>query len=164
MPSVSGGPVVKMAVATYRYQTRRSDEPLRAQLVELAREKPRFGYRRLHVLLGRSGEHVNHQLDLSLHAPRQKMPARQLRPVVTADRQRLPALGHDCIQHSRHSPTGETRVHFQSQTLSRVRIHHAQYPDSPATLHRIVQKVQRPFDEYAAVKLLSVALIVSRHD
>ena len=29
--------------------------------MELAREKPRFGYRRLHVLLGRSGEHVNHK-------------------------------------------------------------------------------------------------------
>src|SRR5277367_731212 len=50
-----------MAVATYRYQSRRSDEPLRSKLVELAREKPRFGYRRLHVLLGRSGEHVNHK-------------------------------------------------------------------------------------------------------
>ena len=53
--------VVRMAVATYRYQSRRSDEPLRTKLVELAREKPRFGYRRLHVLLGRSGEHVNHK-------------------------------------------------------------------------------------------------------
>lgn len=50
-----------MAVSSYRYQTRRTDEPLRTQLVELAREKPRFGYRRLHVLLGRSGEHVNHK-------------------------------------------------------------------------------------------------------
>jgi HTH-like domain len=50
-----------MAVSSYRYQSRRSDEPLRTQLVELAREKPRFGYRRLHVLLGRSGEHVNHK-------------------------------------------------------------------------------------------------------
>jgi putative transposase len=29
--------------------------------VELARAKPRFGYRRLHVLLGRSGERVNHK-------------------------------------------------------------------------------------------------------
>jgi putative transposase len=29
--------------------------------VELAREKPRFGYRRLHVLLRRSGEQVNHK-------------------------------------------------------------------------------------------------------
>jgi putative transposase len=50
-----------MAVSSYRYETRRSDEPLRTRLVELAREKPRFGYRRLHVLLGRSGEHVNHK-------------------------------------------------------------------------------------------------------
>ena len=50
-----------MAVASYRYQSQRSDEPLRTQLVELAREKPRFGYRRLHVLLSRSGEHVNHK-------------------------------------------------------------------------------------------------------
>jgi putative transposase len=50
-----------IAVASYGYRTRRSDEPLRTQLVELAREKPRFGYRRLHVLLGRAGEHVNHK-------------------------------------------------------------------------------------------------------
>src|ERR1039457_673260 len=52
---------MRMAVTTYRYETKRSDEPLRTKLVELAREKPRFGYRRLHVLLGRSGEHVNHK-------------------------------------------------------------------------------------------------------
>jgi putative transposase len=52
---------MKMAVATYRYRSGHTDEPLRSKLVELAREKPRFGYRRLHVLLGRSGEHVNHK-------------------------------------------------------------------------------------------------------
>ena len=53
--------LVTVAVSSYRYQTRRSDEPLRTRLVELAREKPRFGYRRLHVLLRRSGEPVNHK-------------------------------------------------------------------------------------------------------
>ena len=53
--------LVTMAVSSYRYQSQRSDEPLRTRLVELARSKPRFGYRRLHVLLGRSGEHVNHK-------------------------------------------------------------------------------------------------------
>jgi putative transposase len=53
--------LMTMAVSSYRYQSRRSDEPLRTRLVELAREKTRFGYRRLHVLLGRSGEHVNHK-------------------------------------------------------------------------------------------------------
>ena len=53
--------VMRMAVSSYRYQTTRTDEPLRTRLVELARSKPRFGYRRLHVLLGRAGEHVNHK-------------------------------------------------------------------------------------------------------
>jgi putative transposase len=50
-----------LAVMTYRYRSRRSDEPLRTRLVELARAKPRYGYRRLHVLLGRRGERVNHK-------------------------------------------------------------------------------------------------------
>ena len=53
--------VMTMAVSTYRYQTSRSDDALRRKLVELAREKPRFGYRRLHGLLRRSGERVNHK-------------------------------------------------------------------------------------------------------
>jgi putative transposase len=53
--------LLTMAVSSYRYRTKRSDEPLRTQLVELARAKPRFGYRRLQVLLQRSGEQVNHK-------------------------------------------------------------------------------------------------------
>ena len=53
--------LMRMAVSSYRYATKRNDEPLRTKLVELAREKPRFGYRRLHVLLRRSGELVNHK-------------------------------------------------------------------------------------------------------
>ena len=53
--------LIGIAVASYRYQTTRSDEPLRTRLLELARSKPRFGYRRLQVLLERSGERVNHK-------------------------------------------------------------------------------------------------------
>jgi putative transposase len=53
--------LVMMAVSSYRYETRRSDEALRTRLVQLAREKPRFGYRRLHVLLRRCGERINHK-------------------------------------------------------------------------------------------------------
>ena len=53
--------LMMVAVTTYRYRSQRTDEPLRTKLVELAREKPRFGYRRLHVLLRRSGERVNHK-------------------------------------------------------------------------------------------------------
>lgn len=46
---------------TYRYQGCRNDEALRERLVELAREKPRYGYRRLHVLLRREAVEVNHK-------------------------------------------------------------------------------------------------------
>jgi len=53
--------VLLLAVSSYRYQSTRSDQPLRRQLVELAREKPRYGYRRLQVLLGRAGVVVNHK-------------------------------------------------------------------------------------------------------
>ena len=53
--------LMMLAVTTYRYRSQHSDEPLRTKLVELAREKPRYGYRRLHVLLRRGGEQVNHK-------------------------------------------------------------------------------------------------------
>jgi len=53
--------LLQIAVSSFRYESRRNDEPLRTRLVELAREKPRFGYRRLHILLDRGGEHVNHK-------------------------------------------------------------------------------------------------------
>jgi putative transposase len=53
--------VMLLAVGTYRHVSRRNDEPLRTRLVQLAREKPRFGYRRLQVLLSRWGERVNHK-------------------------------------------------------------------------------------------------------
>jgi putative transposase len=57
--------LVMVAVSTYRYEARRSDEALRTRLVQLARENPRFGYRRLHVLLRRTGERVNPQATAS---------------------------------------------------------------------------------------------------
>ena len=44
-----------------RYQSRRDDSALRQRLIELAHEKPRFGYRRLHILLRRAGERINHK-------------------------------------------------------------------------------------------------------
>lgn len=48
-------------VSSYRYKPRGNDDGLRERLVALAREKPRFGYRRLHVLLEREGRQVNHK-------------------------------------------------------------------------------------------------------
>ena len=55
--------VVGLRRSTLRYRARgRDDEPdLRHRLRELAAERRRFGYRRLHVLLRREGHAVNHK-------------------------------------------------------------------------------------------------------
>lgn len=79
-----------MAASSYRYLATRSDEPLRTQLVELAREKPRFGYRRLHVLLQRKGERVNHkrvqrvyrEAGLTIRRKKRKHCVREGKPLV----------------------------------------------------------------------------------
>lgn len=48
--------------STVRYRRRRGDDAaLRARLRELADQRPRFGYRRLHALLRREGIAVNHK-------------------------------------------------------------------------------------------------------
>jgi putative transposase len=52
---------MELAESSYRYRSRRDDGELRKRLVELAREEPRYGYRRLHVLLRKTGERVNHK-------------------------------------------------------------------------------------------------------
>jgi putative transposase len=78
---------------TYRYQSRRDDRELRERLLALAREKPRYGYRRLHVLLRRDeqnkeGERINHKrlwrvyhdLGLGVRRIRRKRLQRMLRP------------------------------------------------------------------------------------
>jgi putative transposase len=45
-----------------RYQPKpERNAELRAELIALARQKPRYGYRRLHVLLARRGWLVNHK-------------------------------------------------------------------------------------------------------
>src|ERR1044072_5452646 len=51
--------LIEVPRSTHRYQSRRDDTELRERLIALAREKPRFGYRRLHVLLRRDGLYVN---------------------------------------------------------------------------------------------------------
>lgn len=48
--------------STFRYHAaEESDNQLRRKLIHLAQEKPRYGYRRLQVLLRREGEIVNHK-------------------------------------------------------------------------------------------------------
>jgi putative transposase len=98
-----------MAVSSCRYQSKRSDEALRARLVELAREKPRFGYRRLHVLLERNGERVNHkrvqrvyrEAGLSLRRKKRKHCVREGNPLlerVSANQEWALDFVHDAVE------------------------------------------------------------------
>ncbi len=50
-----------MAESSQRYVSRRNDEALREGLIAAAREKPKWGYRRLQVKLEAKGMHVNHK-------------------------------------------------------------------------------------------------------
>jgi putative transposase len=60
--------LVGIPTCTVRYQSRRSDEaPVRNRLKELAQERPRFGYRRLGVLLRREGHNINLKRVLRLY-------------------------------------------------------------------------------------------------
>lgn len=73
--------------STMRYRPRgRDDGALRERLVELARERSRFGYRRLHVLLRRQGLQVNHKRVLRLYRLARLSLRRQ-------KRKRMPSVG-----------------------------------------------------------------------
>jgi len=55
--------LVGLSRSTLRYESRRSEENARltTQIVELAQERRRFGYRRIHALLRRDGVDANHK-------------------------------------------------------------------------------------------------------
>jgi putative transposase len=86
--------LVGLAVSSYRYRSIRSDDGLREKLRELARQRTRFGYRRLHALLAGEETAVNHkrvwrvyrEAGLSLSRKRRRRLVRAGRPmqVVTA--------------------------------------------------------------------------------
>lgn len=50
------------SVLHYEAKPDHENEALTARLVELAHERRRFGYRRLHALVEREGIHANHML------------------------------------------------------------------------------------------------------
>jgi putative transposase len=92
--------LVGIPPSTIRYRSRRrDDERLRLRLGELARERSRFGYRRLHVLLRREGQLVNHKRVLRLYRlaglnlRRQK---RKRMPSVARGLPTLPTRPNEC--------------------------------------------------------------------
>ena len=82
-----------MALSSQRYRSRRPpQEALRQRLRELAIERVRWGYRRLHILLQREGVQVNHKRlyrlyrDEGLAVPRRKRVAVPRQPMATPTR------------------------------------------------------------------------------
>jgi len=80
---------------SYRYQPKpERNAELRAELIALARQKPRYGYRRLHVLLLRRGWLVNHKRlyrlyreeHLAVRRLRRKRSARPSAPIAQLER------------------------------------------------------------------------------
>lgn len=54
--------LIRMDRSSFRYRPREQvDDGVRRRMVDLAAERPRFGYRRLHVLRRREGVEVNHK-------------------------------------------------------------------------------------------------------
>ena len=104
--------LLSVAESSQRYESRRSDEALRERLVEAAREKPRWGYRRLQVKLEAKGMHVNHkrvyrvyrEAGLTLRRKRRKRLLRVgvVRPEVTGANQEWAAdFVHDAAESGR---------------------------------------------------------------
>ncbi len=53
--------LLNVAESSQRYVSRRNDEELKTKLLEAAREKPRWGYRRLQLVLEQKGIRANHK-------------------------------------------------------------------------------------------------------
>lgn len=82
--------VLQMAESTYRYKARRRElEGLRERLVEIAGQRPRFGYRRLHLMLAREGWGVNHKRIERLYRE-ERLAVRRKRRKRVAQTQRRP--------------------------------------------------------------------------
>jgi len=88
--------LLKLHRSTRRYKKRRRDpEELVTRIRELASERPRFGYRRIHALLQREGRRVNRKLVYRLYKreglavrrrPRRKLRANRPMPLINIGR------------------------------------------------------------------------------
>jgi putative transposase len=79
--------------SSYRYEPRPDRNlALREELVKLARQKPRYGYRRLHVLLQRRGHEVNVKRVYRLYAEEGLAVRRRKRKRLVRDRALEPRL------------------------------------------------------------------------
>ena len=87
--------LVGLARSRWQYASRRPPrEELRERLRELAAARPRWGYKRLHILLRREGHRVNHKLVYRLYREEGLLVRRRRRKRVAGPRVPLPAPTH----------------------------------------------------------------------
>ena len=84
--------LVGISRSLYRYESRRpSDEGIRTRILEIAGQKRRYGYQRIHVLLRREGIEINHKRTLRLYREEGLQVRRRKRKRITAmERNPLP--------------------------------------------------------------------------
>jgi putative transposase len=103
--------LVGVSRSTVRYRKRsRDDTTLVERLRELARQRPRFGYRRLHALLRREGEEVNHKRVYRLYRAAGLAVPRRKRKRVAVSRGQPVRIGT--------MPNEHWSLDFMSDTLS----------------------------------------------
>ena len=96
--------------STYRYEPEPDrNVQLRARLTELARQRPRFGYRRLGVLLEKDGEVVNHKRLLRVYQEAGLAVRRRERKRLARERVGMPVLTR---------PNQEWSIDFVSDALA----------------------------------------------
>lgn len=88
--------LIGISRSLYRYEAKRpDDQELQARLCELATQKRRYGYRRLHVLLRREGWEINHKRTYRVyHDAGLMVRKRKRKRIAGVERQaKAPALG-----------------------------------------------------------------------
>jgi putative transposase len=83
--------VVGLPRATCRYESVKVEDPqLRKDLRQLAAERPRFGYRRLHQMMKRKGWSINHKLIYRIYRQEGLAVRRRIRKRISSARREAP--------------------------------------------------------------------------
>src|SRR4029453_4839026 len=93
-----------------RYVSRRGDDPIREPLRALAAGRPRWGYRRLHILLQRAGWHCNHKRVYRVYREEQLAVRRRKRRKLVA--------GARIVLAAPRQPNGRWSMDFMGDTLA----------------------------------------------
>ena len=85
--------LIQIGRSTWSYRSRRPpDDDIRSALKVLAAKRPRYGYRRLHVLMGREGHRMNHKRLYRLYRSEGLAVRRKKRKRLTRERTPMPPL------------------------------------------------------------------------